>query len=104
MGAFQDGEVKEQSTISRGLVEDKIENTDLFDLFSPGSSVFKFHPKHQMTKKLSKKPNFGIIRHWTDYAIDMGVPSLKRSGMAAKKVSLAILRHRKLIILFEDLD
>ena len=76
--------------ISRGLVEDKIENTDLFDLFSPGSSVFKFHPKHLMTKKLSKKPTFGIIGHWTDYDMDTGVPNLKRSGTAAKKVNLAI--------------
>ena len=73
--------------ISRGLTEDKIENSDLFDLFSPGSSVFKFNPKHQMTKKLAKKPTFGIIEHWTDYGLDDGVPNLKRSGTAAKKVS-----------------
>ena len=73
---------------SNGLVEDKIENSDIFDLFSPGSSVFKFHQKHQM-KNLGKDfqqefPESTVLNLNDD--VDKTVKNLKRSGIAAKKV------------------
>ena len=73
---------------SNGLVEDKIENSDIFDLFSPGSSVFKFHQKHQM-KNLGKDfqqefPESTVLNLNDD--VDKTVRNLKRSGIAAKKV------------------
>ena len=73
---------------SNGLVEDKIENSDIFDLFSPGSSVFKFHQKHQM-----KNLDQDFQREFSESTglklkddVDKTVKNRKRSGIAAKKV------------------
>ena len=70
------------------MIEDKIENSDIFDLFSPGSSVFKFHQNHRM-KNLHEDfqeefPESTVLD--LNDVVDNTVKNLKRSGIAAKKV------------------
>ena len=82
-GAFT-GEYKN----SKRLVEDKIENRDIFDLFSPGSSIFKFHPKHQMENSANglglELPGKSVLK--LNDAVNTAIRNLKRSGVTAKKV------------------